>query len=161
MLTQTILREKLFYDDGKLYRRGTSGKIATKHIGSNANTKKRGTVSINGKSHTIYRVIFIYHHGYIPNHVDHIDGDFNNNRIENLRDCTNSENQRNKPAQPNTTSQYKGVCWNKLSNKWTSTANFEGSRKHLGRFKTELEAASAYDKYMKQFNSPFVYLNLE
>lgn len=46
--------------------------------------------------------------------------------------------------QPNFTSKYKGVAWHKRDGKWTSVIVINGKTKHLGYFKTEIEAHEAY-----------------
>ena len=61
----------------------------------------------------------MYHHGYFPEAVDHIDGDRFNNKIENLREATHVENHYNRKVQKNNKSGSKNVCWHKLINKWS------------------------------------------
>ena len=159
MLTQKIVREKFKYINGQLYTVLASGKVAKNYLGQKASGLHRPKAHVDRVAYGLYRIIFLYHHGYMPNHIDHIDGDFMNNRIENLRECTNQQNQLNKKSKPNSSSQYKGVFWNKPRKRWTATGKFEGKKKHLGHFKVEEDAARAYDNYMKQFDSEFIYLN--
>lgn len=52
-----------------------------------------------------------------------------------------------------TSSNYKGVSWNKLNNKWYAQIQFKGKRTHLGTFKSELEAAEAYQKALTDYNN--------
>ena len=51
---------------------------------------------------------------------------------------------------PKLTSEYKGVYFDKASNKWRAQITINGKRKHLGYFKTELEAHNACQKALKQ-----------
>lgn len=53
--------------------------------------------TINGVTHYRHRLIFQWHHGYVPLMVDHRDGDTLNDKICNLRECTNALNQYNGP----------------------------------------------------------------
>ena len=69
--------------------------------------------------------------------IDHINGDKLDNRIENLRWCSHSTNQRNKPS-------IKGYYWNKQMQKWQARIRIEDKKKHLGYFDTEAEARAAY-----------------
>ncbi len=50
------------------------------------------------------------------------------------------------------TSQYKGVSWEKRSHKWTAKLALNGKVKSLGNFKSEIEAAKAYDAGVLRFN---------
>jgi len=63
-------------------------------------------------------LIFLYHHGYLPKFVDHIDGNKKNNRIENLREATKSQNAMNQKVSTRNTSGIKGVMWHKRDKKW-------------------------------------------
>ena len=53
---------------------------------------------------------------------------------------------------PKYSSKYKGVSFNKASNKWIAYITIKGSRKFLGQFKTEKEAYEAYQKALKEYN---------
>jgi hypothetical protein len=47
-------------------------------------------------------------------------------------------------------SKYKGVCWNKIANKWKSKITIKGKSIHLGYFSNELEAHRAYQTALNQ-----------
>lgn len=78
--------------------------------------------------------------------TDHINGDRLDNRRQNLRVCTRSENLRNGRKRENNTSQYKGVSFFKPIRKWRAYITLEKKTKSLGYFKEEIEAAKAYNK---------------
>ncbi|TAL13964.1 hypothetical protein EPN95_04725 [Patescibacteria group bacterium] len=85
--------------------------------------------------------------------TDHRDGDGLNNRRENLRACTRSENMRNTGKRVTNTSGYKGVCWDKGKEKWRAAIRLDGKRIFLGYFADPIEAAQTYELEVEQFNS--------
>jgi len=80
--------------------------------------------------------------------VDHKNHNGLDNREENLGAVTRAENQRNRRSQKNSSSNYKGVSWDKQHKKWSAHIwNTEENKLiHLGRFTCEKEAARAYNK---------------
>ena len=57
-------------------------------------------------------------HGYLPELIDHKDGNPANNLIENLRPSNKSTNAMNRGAQANSTSGINGVSWDKEKQMW-------------------------------------------
>ena len=85
--------------------------------------------------------------------VDHINGDRADNRKENLRRCTRSQNFMNKCKQRNNKSGFRGVMWYNYRgvNKWMAYITVNRKRKHLGYFddiedaiKARVEAEKIY-----------------
>ena len=79
-------------------------------------------------------------YGELPLMLDHINRIKDDNRIENLRPCTFSQNSINKDIQKNNTSGVVGVRWHKFNKKWFSTISVNGKEKHLGYFKDKQDA---------------------
>ncbi len=77
--------------------------------------------------------------------VDHIDGDGLNNRKNNLRESTHSENMANRGMNSNNTSGYKGAYFHKISKCWYSAIKINGKMLYLGICKDVVEAARRYD----------------
>jgi hypothetical protein len=115
-----------------------------------------------GKGHLVYlhREVWKIANGPIPDGmmIDHIDGDGLNNELSNLRICTNSQNQRNQKVRVHS-SQYKGVSWCKLTEKWIARIFFRGKQINLGKFDIEIEAGRAYDKIALELFGVFARTN--
>ena len=92
--------------------------------------------------------------------VDHINHNKLDNRAENLRVCTSSQNKRNiKPYTQKQHSKYKGVSLNKRINKWRAYIKINRKQISLGMYFCEIEAAKAYDKKAKELFGEHAYLN--
>lgn len=89
--------------------------------------------------------------------VDHINGNGLDNRKENLRLCTNSQNSKNRKGYSTNTSGFRGVSLDKRKtiNPWVAQINECGKRRWLGYFSTAEEAARAFDKAAKEIYGEF------
>lgn len=121
MITQQTIADCFEYKDGLLYWKGISHpnkqRLLDKPAGSIHKTGYRH-ITWKGKTQKAHRLIFMLHHGYMPPEVDHINGNREDNRIENLRPANRSENQCNRGALASNTSGYPGVSWHKKSKSW-------------------------------------------
>lgn len=93
--------------------------------------------------------------------VDHIDGDPLNNQRNNLRLCSQAENQRNCKKHKDNKSGFKGVHYanDRSLKKWVSQISFNKKVIVLGRFNNPEDAARAYDIGAKKYHKEFAYLN--
>lgn len=123
------------------------------------NTKLRGYYAMTQiKNKTIYMHRLIM--GFPDNlDIDHINKNTLDNRKENLRICTRSQNQCNRPKASHNKSGYKGVWYDKPRQKWHAEIQFNNKKKHLGRFETAEEAALYRDAVALQLHGEFVHLN--
>lgn len=85
----------------------------------------------------VHRLVWaLYYNEQPPEIIDHINRDKTDNRIENLRACTNLENTQNWKG--------RGYCLDKRSGKYQAEIKVDGIRKWLGYFDNEAAAANAY-----------------
>lgn len=80
--------------------------------------------------------------------VDHINRDNSDNRAVNIRWCSASENQKNKRICDTHSSKYNGVA--KCGGTWRAAIFISGKTKHLGCFKTEIDAARAFNNEVQK-----------
>lgn len=95
------------------------------------------------KQKTIYMHRFLLGIIEIPIVADHKNGDGLDNQRKNLRLCSDSQNQMNRRKMMKGSSAFKGVTANGKS--WQAQIKFNGRYVYLGCFKTEREAALAYN----------------
>lgn len=91
--------------------------------------------------------------------TDHINGNSLDNRRCNLRICTHRQNIWNRKAVRGSASRYKGVDWYAASGNWRAYIKLDGKQKHLGCYKSEDDAARAYNKAALQYHGEFAHLN--
>jgi len=91
--------------------------------------------------------------------VDHRNGDTLDFRRDNLRLCSQYQNQANRGKPVTNTSGYKGVTWAKRENKWHSQITVNGKCRSLGYYKTAREAAIAYNEAASNSLGEFARLN--
>ena len=149
-------QENFIYSNGNLlWAKKSAERIKIGDIAGAKTTKGYVKVIVNGKFYRAHRIIFLIHYGYLPKLIDHIDGNPSNNKIENLREATNSQNQHNRKINANNVSKTKGISWEKSTKQWRVDLGVNGKRKHFGRFfdleLAELVSTEARNKYHKQF----------
>ena len=109
-----------------------------------------------GKSIAEHHIIWYIHTGKFPvGDIDHINMDRADNRIENLRECSRSQNMLNTKAHRESSSGVKNVFFRKDTNKWSVRMSIDGVYKSLGSFGerelAELVAEEGRAKYHKEF----------
>lgn len=95
----------------------------------------------------VHRFIYECASGYVLGDkcIDHKNGNKLDNRMENLRTATRSQNMMNQTKWDKCTSKFKGVSWHKPSNKWVAKICKNRKMYHIGYFDDEKKAAQAYN----------------
>lgn len=99
-------------------------------------------VQVDGKLYPSHRLVYLMFNDVDigENHIDHIDGNKTNNRIENLRLVSPAINNRNKPMTSRNKSGEMGVSWHKGLGRWRVQLNTDSGKTHLGYF-DDIESA--------------------
>lgn len=92
-------------------------------------------ISIKRKTYMSHRIVWLLAYGEWPlSDIDHIDGNGLNNKIDNLRAVSKTENQRNRKLGKNNTSGHAGVSYNKKIGRWLAFIGLSGRTKNLGHY---------------------------
>jgi hypothetical protein len=150
-VSQERVLELFKYEDGKLFRR-SDNQPAKIYV---TKGHRYARIKFDKQEFKLHRIIFLYHKGYLPDIIDHINGDRYDNRIENLREANTYQNRQNSRIYSTSTSGVKNVCWAENCQKWRVTFSINGKRKTFGYY-ADLEeakqvATSMRDKYFKDF----------
>jgi len=140
------MKKDLFIDLDKqeITRLSTGNKL--KFILTGKKNQQYYCISFKKSSLKVHRLFFYWKYGYLPDLVDHKDRNKLNNNIENLRELTKSENNKNADKRKNgATSKHKGVSWNKNERKWEARLKLNGKHLFLGYFNNEDDAGQAYN----------------
>jgi hypothetical protein len=147
------LRKRLRYEPetGKLYWldcEDMPNNWRTRHAGKEAFTTVQSKGyrhgSIDDQKYLTHRVIWALVYGTWPeDQIDHKNGDRADNRIENLRVVSNTENQRNASKRADNTSGVCGVRWYESKGKWRAEVTVHGKNRHLGLFTSFDDAVAA------------------
>jgi len=87
--------------------------------------------------------------------VDHKNGDGLDNRRDNLRSATRSQNNGNSEIYKNNTSGFKGVYWYPKKRKWRVQIQINGKRQSLGYFFDPVMASKIYNEKAKELFGEF------
>lgn len=106
-----------------------------------------------------HRLIWALKHGEWPDgEVDHINRIASDNRIENLRIVTSSQNKRNRTRSGSLEHARIGVV--EVGGRFRAVISAERQRMHIGYFDTERDALLAYDFAARLIDGEFARVNL-
>jgi len=153
--TQEQLKTMFDYIDGKLVWKVKRKRVNVGDLAGVIHPNGYLRTGLNGRIHLNHRLIFMFHHGYLPEIVDHIDGNKLNNKIENLRGANKITNQQNQKIKKENTSGYKNVSFCKQTKNWVVQIKVNGKSKTVGRYVdiefADLVAQEARAKYHGEY----------
>lgn len=154
-LTQSRLKELLYYDieTGSFTNLTTRSHLARKgNIAGTLTSTGYVYIALMGKKYLAHRLAWLYCYGTMPTSIiDHIDGNKENNRIDNLRLATKSQNVSNSIKK--NTSLYRGVSKNRAN--FSSRISILGIITELGTYATAEEASIVYEQAAKTLQGEF------
>ena len=158
-LTQERQRHLVSYDpeNGVFRHNGVLGhRVSAGDEAGAVNDRGYVKLCVDGRSYQGHHLAWLYVHGRWPKgKLDHRDRDRSNNRVDNLREATNSQNQANRAKQSNNTSGYKGVYWIATAQKWLAKIVHKRKQYHLGLFDSPERAHEAYRAGAERIHGEF------
>jgi len=147
-ITYARLRELLDYEPASGIFTWRKARRGTAKIGSVAGTidgKGYVQIKVDSRLYLAHRLAWLYTFGHFPPaDIDHQNGVRSDNRIDNLRPATRSQNNANSPARSDNTSGIKGVFWEKRRKKWRVQVTVNGTKYHLGYYDDAAHATAVY-----------------
>jgi len=161
-ITQSLMIKHFTYSEGKLFWRERTSTRNVARVGDEAGgPDKKGYRQIGffKKRHRTHRLIFLFHHGWLPAEIDHIDRDTSNDRIENLRPASRLNNMHNTRYKVSGSSRHKGVYFDKVRQKYRARIRGNGRTECLGFFTDEDAAGRAYNAAAIRIQGSYATLN--
>jgi len=154
VIARDVLNELFIYDNGVLLNRVPRGRRAK--VGAPVGSKDSYgylVVTINRKAYKVHRIVYAMFNTEVPEVLDHINGNYADNRIENLRPATVQQNGYNRKVNSTSGSKIKNV--HSLNGKWMAQCQANGVRKYLGVFDTIEAATEVVSKFRSEQHKEF------
>ena len=146
-LTKEYLQELFEYKEGNLYWKLDKGQAKAGQVaGETPDDLGNRKVMIDGISYRLHRLIWMYHNGITTKNVIFQDSDRSNTKIENLSVMDTHEVLVRRKKFKNSSSQYKGVYFNKISKRWIAQVKHQKITVYAGSYPSEELAHAAWLK---------------
>ena len=160
--TQDELKEVISYNPETgafAWRVGIGSVVAGKPAGC-INTLGYLVIRFKKKLYLAHRLAWFYVNGSWPQcELDHINGNPSDNRMQNLREASHAENNRNKQKHTDNSSGFKGVSLHRQSGLWEARICKDGVATRLGLFRSPENASRAYDAHVSKLHGEFARAN--
>lgn len=138
------------------WRNAREGRQLGRAAGSLNKVSGYTTICINGRNFLAHRIAWLFVYGCMPCELDHINGRRSDNRIENLREVTRSQNCQNTDVPPkNNKTGIRGVFFDRAKNRYRTELRLNGKSVYHHRFKTLKEAAVARKRAERRYFGNF------
>jgi hypothetical protein len=133
-----------------------SNRVSIGDIAGTINGAGYRQITLGGKFYYAHRLVWLFTHGVWPeSHIDHVNLNKDDNRIENLRLATRSQNLANSGVRKNNKSGIKGVYFDKDRGCWIAKIMCRRRRYLLGQFLTGALASAAYAAAAEKLHGEF------
>ena len=107
------------------------------------------------KKEYAHRIVWYIHNEETADYVDHINGCRHDNRIENLRSCTQLENTRNRHNAPERVHKLPRNVYRQANNQFRVAMTINNVYKHIGSFSSLEEATEQAKKAREEYYGNF------
>jgi hypothetical protein len=151
--SKEVLHDLFYYKNGNLFHKKSKAKGKADHVVGWIEKNGYSATNIKGVRYRVHRLIYQFHHGCCPDFIDHIDGNKQNNNIENLRPATMSQNNQNSKEKNTNKLGVKGVCIER--GRYKANIKINGKNKHLGYFYSLEEAKIVYEEFSNKIHGDY------
>lgn len=150
-ITENRLKELITYNSetGLMFWKAPQKRVKIGDVIKCKDSKGYIVVRLDNKLYRVHRLAWLYVYGYMPTIIDHINRNTSDNRIVNLRECTQSENILNASLNRNNKTGFKGVSFDKRKGLYRACTSKNRKQIFLGYFKT---AEEAHERYKKEYS---------
>ena len=157
-LTAEVLRSLMRYEaeTGRFFALHTNNQFSTDRAMGGIGNHGYRVITVKGHRYLAHRLAWLWMTGEWPaNRIDHKNMDRSDNRWENLREATDSQNKANGLAYRSSHLKIKGVRLHENGRYQVRLCIGNGKSRHLGMFNTAEEAAEAYRRAVTEQNGEF------
>ena len=126
-------------------------RVAGKPAGNNCKKDVYAYIMINKNNWLAHRLAWFLYYGYYPTvMIDHRDRNRANNKIDNLKEVTGTENNQNLSLPIDNKSGVCGVHYDIPRQKWKAQIKINGKTINIGRYTNFQDAVDAREEYRKK-----------